>query len=164
MVNQRLWRHGHRAFRESAIQLTHRSPCSTARALVRHHFLRGRALGRLFRDEIDAGRARRVGIHRYLMRYPRFRLSSTDFRVEEWGGEMRDEYRRVRRLVVVGIVAAWVGTYRELGFGPRRSTAEELRHRDHLKPEELQVLDDGREGLDRPATALVEHDDRSRSG
>lgn len=165
VANQRLWRRGHRAFRESAIRLTHRSPCSTTWALIHHHFLRGRALGRLFRDEATAGRAGRLGLHRYLLRYPRFRLSSTDFRVSEWGDDLRPKYRRVRRLVIVGIGAAWLGTYFELACGPRRSfPIEELGDGHRLEPHQLEVLDDGRDRGDGGRAVLVKDDDRSGSG
>jgi len=119
VVNHRLWRRGHRAFRESAIELTHRSPCSTAPALIRHHFLRGRAFGRVLRHETAAG-VGRLTLVRYLRRYPRMRLTATDYRVAEWGDELHTEYRRVRRLVIAGIVAAWIGTWVEILFGSTR--------------------------------------------
>jgi glycosyltransferase involved in cell wall biosynthesis len=165
VANHRLWRRGHRAFRESAIQLTHRSPCSTTSALVRHHFLRGRAFGRLLRQEVVSGRGRRFGLHRYLLRYPRVRLMSTDHRVSEWGGELRDEYLRVRGLVRVGIVAAWIGTWVELALGSRRSArAEQIRDGHQVQSLEPQVLDDRGEALDGRGAAVMQEHDRSRSG
>jgi glycosyltransferase involved in cell wall biosynthesis len=165
VVNHRLWRRGHRAFRESAIRLTHRSPCTTSWKLIRHHFLRGRALGRMFREEIAAGRTRRLGLCRYLVRYPRFRLSSTDFRVSEWGGELGGEYRRVRRLVVVGIWAAWVGTCLELVIGARRSTGgKQLGHGHRVEPLNPQVVDDRRERANGRTAAIVQEHDRSGAG
>jgi glycosyltransferase involved in cell wall biosynthesis len=165
VVNHRLWRRGHSAFRESAIELTHRSPCSTTPALIRHHFLRGRAFGRLLRNEIAAGRSRRLAHYRYLARYRRMRLASTDYRVEEWGGELRAEYRRVRRLVKVGIAAAWIGSWLELLLSRRRSPPVEKGRDGHrLEPLDPQVVDHRGEGLDgRPAVIVQEHD-RSGSG
>jgi glycosyltransferase involved in cell wall biosynthesis len=165
VANHRLWRRGHLAYREAAIQLTHRSPCSTTPALIRHHFLRGRALGRLFRDHVAAGRSGRFALRRYLLRYPRIRLASTDYRVAEWGGELGAEYRRVRRLIVVGIAAAWIGTWVELTVGSNRSVSAK-QHRDghHLEPLDPQVVDDRGESLDGRRAAVVEQHDRSRSG
>jgi hypothetical protein len=164
VVNHRLWRRGHRAFRESAIELTHRSPCSTTAALVRHHFLRGRAFGRLLRDEIAAGRGRRRATCRYLARYPRMRLASTNYRVSEWGGELRAEYRRVRRLVIVGIAAAWIGAWAELVLGADRSAgAQQGRHGHRVEPLHPDVVDDRRQGVDGRSATVVEEHDRSRS-
>lgn len=165
VVNHRLWRRGHSAFRESAIELTHRSPCSTPPALIRHHFLRGRALGRLLRDELATGRSRRLALYRYLARYPRIRLASTDYRVTEWGGEMLADYRRVRRLVRVGIAAAWIGTWWEVLLGRRRSSRIE-EGRDGHRVESLgpQVVDRRGKGLDGRAAAVVQEHDRSGSG
>jgi glycosyltransferase involved in cell wall biosynthesis len=128
VANQELWRRGHRAYREATIELTHRSPCSTRVALVRHHFLRGRALGRILRGDFD--RAARGGIPsrlRFLARYPRRRLESTDLRVERWGGSLRAEYRRVRRLVALGVAAAWAGSLYELVRPRRRAGAAQRR-------------------------------------
>ncbi len=50
VVNNELFRRGHRAFRSQEIELVHRSPCSTTRKLISHHFVRGRALGRIVRE------------------------------------------------------------------------------------------------------------------
>jgi hypothetical protein len=111
VANQRMWNLGHRAYREGAIELSHRSPCSTRRRLVKHHYLRGRAYGRILRDGFGGGRGRsslraRVSL---LARYPRRRLEMTDERVEEWGDDLAPEYERVRGLVILGILAAWAG-------------------------------------------------------
>jgi hypothetical protein len=88
--------------------------------LVRHHFVRGRAFGRILRgDFAPSHRRRRVGQLRFLIGYPGRRLRDTDRRVAEWGDGLRDDYARVRRLVVLGIAAAWLGAVYEL-IAPRR--------------------------------------------
>jgi glycosyltransferase involved in cell wall biosynthesis len=164
IVNQRLWRRGHRAFREARIQLTHRSPCSTTPALVRHHFVRGRAFGRILRGDFSTARQRsRPRRSRYLWRYPRTRLAATGQRVEDWGGNLREEYRRVRRLVIVGIAAAWIGACLELLLGWRRSAAaQQVRERHGPEPLHAQVVDDRGQRLDgEPVRAFVQQDDRA---
>ncbi len=167
VVNNLLWQRGHRAYREAAIQLTHRSPCSTIPALIRHHFLRGRAFGRILRGDFTAAPSRRprFGTYRYLLRYPRSRLASTELRVEEWGGELAREYRRVRRLVITGIAAAWIGTWVELAFGRRSPLREQRRDGDHRQSLRPQVVDDRGEGGDGDSVpAVVEQHDRPRLG
>ena len=128
VVNEELWRRGHRAYREQRIELIHSSPCSTAWSLARHHFRRGRAFGRILRgDFAPARRGRRLRRLSFLLRYPAMRLRSTDTRVADWGGPLRGEYRKVRRLVRLGIAAAWVGTWLELVLPVRPSAPLERR-------------------------------------
>jgi glycosyltransferase involved in cell wall biosynthesis len=163
VVNNLLWQRGHRAYREAAIQLTHRSPCSTVPALIRHHYLRGRAFGRILRGDFTAAprRRRRFGTYRYLLRYPRSRLASTDLRVEEWGRELVPEYRRARRLVIIGIAAAWIGTWVELAFSRGSPLREQRRDGDHRQSLRPQVVDDRGEGGDGDSVpTLVEQHDR----
>ncbi len=165
-VNNLLWRRGHRAYREAAIQLTHRSPCSTLPALFRHHFARGRAFGRIMRSDSRGDRSRgKFGRYRYLLlHYPRARLANTDTRVTEWGGELAGDYRRVRRLVIAGIAAASAGVWFELLFGRRRSLpGEQVRQSDRRQRPVPKVPEDLRQGLEGdPAASLVEEQDRPR--
>ena len=51
VVNRELWRRGHSAFRAQDVSLTHHSRCRTPTRLVRHHYVRGRALGRIMVDD-----------------------------------------------------------------------------------------------------------------
>ena len=53
VLNQALWSRGHRAYRAREITLVHRSPCTNPLRLVRHHFVRGRALARIVRERDD---------------------------------------------------------------------------------------------------------------
>ncbi len=121
VLNQELWRRGHRAWREQAMELTHRSPCTDRRSLVRHHFSRGRGFGRILTGEFSsAAGGRRPGAGGGLRGYRKRRQASTDARIAEWGGdELQREYRRARRLVRLGILAAWAGARWELATGSR---------------------------------------------
>jgi hypothetical protein len=144
VVNRELWRRGHRAYREREVRLTHRSRCTTPRRLVKHHFQRGRAYGRILLGAYRGGRpASRRGVAAAIADYPRRRLADTDARVHEWGGSLRDEYRRARPLVVAGVLAAWAGVWRELlrarpaptggdGPGPSRPEDPDYRRRKAL--------------------------------
>lgn len=164
VVNQELWRRGHRAYREQAIALTHRSPCSTPRALVRHHFLRGRALGRILRGDFDAAVSQSGGPERRLPPgYSRRRLETTDERVAEWGAELDDEYRRARGLVKLGIAAAAAGARLELLIPRRSRRREQLRNGERGEPSLAEAGEDvgQRPGGDARAGVVQQHD-RSR--
>lgn len=161
VVNDALWRRGHRAYRAREIRLTHRSPCQGAVSLVRHHFARGRAFGRILRGDHAPDRMASL---RFLARYRGRRLASTDQRVREWGGDLADEYRRVRHLVILGIAAAWIGAWLEVLRRPRRrgtaAVPEEGRDGDRLQPPVAQPRYDGGERPDAGrAVALVKQDD-----
>jgi glycosyltransferase involved in cell wall biosynthesis len=109
-VNLMLHRRGYRAVREQEIKLVHRSPCRNPLALTRHHFTRGRAWGRILRQQdVPAARS--------LLGYVSRRLNSTTLNVAEWGGDLEPLYRRVRALVVLGVTAAWVGCLYEIAVG-----------------------------------------------
>jgi glycosyltransferase involved in cell wall biosynthesis len=122
VVNDSLWRRGHRAYRSCELRLVHRSRCSTPAALARHHFVRGRALGRILLDRSGAGRSRRR-LASFAFSYPRRRLAATDERVGRWGNGLRAEYRRVRPLVWLGILSAWTGLLWELAAPSRVARA-----------------------------------------
>ena len=109
VVNVRLNRRGYRAYREQQVSLVHRSPCRTLVRLIRHHFSRGRAWGRILIAE-----ARGYGS---LLGYVPRRMESTTLNVAEWGGDLEATYRRVRPLVAAGIVAAWLGACFEITLG-----------------------------------------------
>jgi hypothetical protein len=165
VANQALWRRGHRAYRERQIQLTHRSPCNGPLKLVRHHFIRGRALGRLMRGDFAGSPPSRPGRWRrrrgLLRGYRRRRLAATDDRVREWGGPLAAQYGRVRRLVVLGIAAAWAGAVFEGLLPARRSAAaQEPGDRDGLQAALAQPGDDPgqRVDADRGAGFVQQHD------
>lgn len=115
VVNMELWRRGHRAWRQAEVTLIHHSPCRTAARLIRHHFLRGRGLGRIMRHRGDAARA--------LVGYLPRRLATTAGNVQRRADpETAREYRRAWPLVVVGALSALAGATWELVAGPRSET------------------------------------------
>ncbi len=110
VVNGELWRRGHTAYRDSAIVLTHRNRSRRPWHLARHHFVRGRAFGRILLGRYPGGSPRRrSGVLSFLAGYPRWRMETTGSRVRRWGDELREEYRRARPLVVLGALAAGAG-------------------------------------------------------
>ncbi len=121
VVNGELWRRGHRAYRAQEVVLTHRNRCTNALRLVRHHFARGRALGRILLAGESQPRSRR-GILAYLRTYPRWRVGETDARVARWGGPLRSRYTDVRWLVGLGVLAACAGAAWETLFGAAAPT------------------------------------------
>ncbi|MFN8027177.1 MAG: glycosyltransferase [Acidimicrobiia bacterium] len=108
-VNNLLWQRGGNAFRAADISLVHHNRCATPRRLVEHHFGRGRALTQVHRWRgIEPARLRTI-----LRTAPRRRIRRIDGNVDRWGGELRDVYRRRRRLVVAGVLAANAGSWWE---------------------------------------------------
>lgn len=103
VVNQSLWDAGHRAYRDSEIRLVHITRCRTPWRLMHHHFIRGRAWGRILaeRGQILEKRSRYVGR----------RVEFIDDCVRRWGSELANQYRRVRPLIRVGVNSAWLGAY-----------------------------------------------------
>jgi glycosyltransferase involved in cell wall biosynthesis len=131
VVNRALHERGHRAYRSSEIRLVHRNRCETPSRLVRHHFQRGRAMGRILAADLAAGTLTRRGLLRpWLVRYVPARRARTAAAVEAFGdADLRARYAEVGRLVVAGSVAAWAGIWFELlGALPlRRASARRWR-------------------------------------
>jgi len=108
-VNNALWDRGFSAYRSQRVRLVHRSRCESPAQLCAHHFNRGRALARIIRaDEGPATRAVRSRLG-FVARYPWRRFRGIEQRVRLWGGPLRGEYRRVRPLVALGVLAASAG-------------------------------------------------------
>jgi glycosyltransferase involved in cell wall biosynthesis len=101
VMNTRIWNRGGTAYRDNTIQLYHRNRCSTPWRLVRHHFMRGRAWGRILRERGEVFGATRNYVSR------RYRM--TERNVQQWGGDLIENYRRSRPLVRLGIWSAFVG-------------------------------------------------------
>jgi glycosyltransferase involved in cell wall biosynthesis len=114
IVNRELFRRGHSAYRAQDVRLTHHSPCRGPVELVRHHFSRGRAFGKIVAN----------GDRRFVWTYVPRRISHTGRDVRRWGGELRRHYRRAWPLVVAGTVAAWVGLVYELLRATRAQATE----------------------------------------
>jgi LCP family protein required for cell wall assembly len=110
VVNRHLWQLGYVAYRARDVHLIHYSRCRTIRRLVRHHFQRGRASGKILLEEY--GRVRPVRRHlRWLLGYVPRRVSSTTESVRHWGGHLGEFYRRAYPLVVLACAAAWLGIW-----------------------------------------------------
>jgi glycosyltransferase involved in cell wall biosynthesis len=127
VVNRELWRRGHGAQRVADVRLVHRSRCTTPIRLVRHHFVRGRAMGRMMLDDYGEGAAmnRRLVWGVGVMYLPR-RISRINTNVKRWGGKLRGAYLRSLPLIAAGAAAAWTGCWWELlrpGRSRRRAAA-----------------------------------------
>ncbi|HKG35518.1 MAG TPA: glycosyltransferase [Solirubrobacterales bacterium] len=149
VVNRELWRRGLRAYRARDVRLVHRSPCADVPTLVRHHFRRGRGLGRIVLDDHRGGRPllRRSVLGGLLAGYLPRRLGRIRRAVARWGGDLRHEYRRALPLIVVGAAAAWAGTWFEI-LRPAPGKPGVLL-RDQRRPEPLVEDDLGGHGLAR---------------
>ncbi len=129
VVNTELFSRGYVAYRERDLLLVHHSPCRTPGKLLAHHFLRGRALGRIIL-EAHGGRERREArraLRRYLGTYVSDRMAKTTRSVRAWGGDLQPVYRRVLPLVFAGVVSAWSGATYELSHRPRLGGRREPR-------------------------------------
>jgi glycosyltransferase involved in cell wall biosynthesis len=114
VVNQGLFWRGRRAFRASDAVIVHSSPCRSTAQLVRHHFGRGRAWGRIL---LERAPSRSELLRRHggaVLRGPwrRIRLVSRDVRA--WAGPLGAEYRRSWHLVIAGAFAAGLGTWYQI--------------------------------------------------
>lgn len=117
VVNTRLFRHGYRAYRAADVTLFHESPCRTPWQLARHHFIRGRALGRIMLDNVPPDGRIFSGpvLRRILVGYIPRRVSSIQGHVARYGDAgLRRASRSVRGLITLGATAAWTGTWFEI--------------------------------------------------
>jgi len=161
VLNQALWSRGHRAYRSREIALVHRSPCTNPWRLIRHHFVRGRALARIVREREGGGRRSRSA--RFLRSYSRRRLAATDRRVADWGGDLGARYGSVRPLVKLGIAAAHAGAAFEWRLGSsRRARGQQLGDGHRTEAQVAQPADDRGQRLEGRSTvgAVVKEDDR----
>ena len=122
VVNRALFERGLRAYRADEVTLVHRSPCRDPGRLALHHFIRGRAFGRILLTDAAGDPRRAAG---FLRGYLRRRLERTSSQVTRWGGDLREVYRRVRPLVALGACSALVGAWTQIGLevSRRPSTA-----------------------------------------
>jgi glycosyltransferase involved in cell wall biosynthesis len=138
VVNHLLYAMGARAWRAAEVEFVHASLCRTPARLLRHHFTRGRAHGRILLEHTPPGGRvlNREELGRIGLAYLPTRLGLTERNVRRWGGaDLEERYRRVRPLVVAGAAAAWTGLWFELLrpvpgklralLGARRSTGLE---------------------------------------
>jgi glycosyltransferase involved in cell wall biosynthesis len=118
VVNNELASRGYRAYRAQHAHLIHYSPCHTPWRLVRHHFARGRGLGRIMRDRYPDRKAFLASrpARWFLLHNLPHRIAQTRRNVQKWAGdpELIREYHRSRPLIIAGALAAWTGTWYEL--------------------------------------------------
>ena len=121
VVNLELWGRGHQAWRAREVELIHHNRCTTPARLVRHHFVRGRAMGRILLDEHQRAalvlRRRAwtaVGVPALLRRARTIQRA-----VAAWGSEDdRAQLDRVRGLILLALVASMAGAWFELLRAP----------------------------------------------
>lgn len=123
IANGRLYSLGYSAYRASDVVIVHRSPCTTTRALVRHHFERGRGFARivLAGDDPTQQGLDGLGLRGYLLA----RLWRTTRDVARWGGPLRTRYPATFPLVALGATAAWLGIWYEAAHRMRAGRRSE---------------------------------------
>ena len=123
VVNNELFARGYRAFRDAGMHSIHHTQCSTARVLARHHFQRGRGMGRILAEQAERdGRVPDPRMRRFVTRNVERRLRVVR-NVREWGDGLRPTFWRVLPWVVLGATSFWLGGCVELALrvpGARR--------------------------------------------
>ena len=115
-ANRALVGRGYVAFRDPAVRLVHRSRCTTAGRLLRHHFQRGRGWGRmLVSRHREQGRLINGTVIReqVIDAVPR-RLARIAFNASLAREDITKQYQRVRTLVMLGAAASWLGMWFEI--------------------------------------------------
>jgi hypothetical protein len=128
VVNQALFKRGHRAYRAQDVILVHRSPCRTVRKLISHHFTRGRGYGRILRERDGLTRRDLVQARgrRLLRQQTAGRMKATTQQVHAWADtRLEVRYWVVFPLVALGCLAWTAGTWYELVFGAGPTTNRE---------------------------------------
>ena len=115
-VNMALAARGYVAYRDPRVTITHNSPCRGPWKLARHHFGRGRGLGRILLTRATAGvpLLDRRFLEDRLLRYLPHRLGTISRNVARGGPGLRRRYETVLPLVVVGCIASWLGMWYEI--------------------------------------------------
>jgi glycosyltransferase involved in cell wall biosynthesis len=114
-VNDELFARGYSAYRAQDVLLRHHTPCRRPGKLLSHHFVRGRALGRLMLEEaVLAGRFPNRRITRYALFGVPARLRAIRGRVRDWAPELRWRFRLASPLVLAGAISYWAGACYEL--------------------------------------------------
>jgi len=138
VVNQELTRRGFTTFWAQDVQFIHHSPCRTPRRLVAHHFVRGRGFGRILREQQHPHGRSLIGtpvLKLFRRQVPR-RAALVRANVERWADDpaLQREYRRAAPLVVLGAMAAFLGSCFEL-LRPQKFTSP-IERRTPAMPEE----------------------------
>jgi glycosyltransferase involved in cell wall biosynthesis len=123
VVNRELAELQYRAWRERDVRLIHKSRCRTPWRLLRHHFTRGRGMGRILLDDRRSGKLTTTGMRRFMARYLPRRIGATTANVSRWGGSLERVYRLTLPLVVAAATAAWLGALYEIARPRARALA-----------------------------------------
>ena len=110
VVNRQLYFAGKRTFFSAETQFAHASPSTNVAHLLRHHFQRGRGLGRIIINR-DKPRVQRLGSTKSLAIR---RVRTVDGALCDVDPQLQHTYRRVRPLVMAGAAAAMAGTWFQL--------------------------------------------------
>ena len=115
-ANRALVERGYVAFRDPAVQLVHRSRCTTVGRLLKHHFQRGRGWGRMLvsRHRAQGRLVNRTVIRGQLIEAVPRRLTRIAFNTSLARGDITAQYQRVRTLVALGAAASWLGMWFEI--------------------------------------------------
>jgi glycosyltransferase involved in cell wall biosynthesis len=123
VVNEKLFRLGYGVYRAPDAVVLHHSSCRNPVRLLRHHFVRGRAMGQIIWWERSTrpppGRNRRL--LRFVLVSVPGRLRWTTVKVHRWGKGLRVRYWLAFPLVAAGAAAYWLGACFELGLGRKGS-------------------------------------------
>jgi hypothetical protein len=118
VVNMALSERGYRTWRAQDVTMIHHSPCVTPPVLLRHHFKRGRGLGRIILAHWAPGLPPAWELRYYLLAYLPGRAGVIGASVRRWGSRRdRARYALAFPLVLSGALASWVGTWWELLTG-----------------------------------------------
>lgn len=113
IANRKLYLAGAKTFFCGGASFHHASPCRSLRDVMRHHYQRGRGLGRM----IAAGNPRRFSPKRFraAKNAAQKRLGRIHEAMENADGDLLKHYRAARFHVLAGAFAAMAGSVRELG-------------------------------------------------
>lgn len=120
VVNRKLFFAGKRTYFCAGAAFGHAAPSTTRQRLLRHHYQRGRALGRIMLG--DATGKADAAMTFSVLSHPARRLRPIAQAMREADADLRSEYRRVRPLVVAATLAASAGTVRDLLVPTRPAT------------------------------------------
>jgi hypothetical protein len=121
VVNRKLYFAGKRTYFCATTSFAHATPSSGLAHLLRHHFQRGRALGRIIRT--DSTKSRRA-LLRSTKSLPKRRLRHIAASLDGAGEELRGRYRGlVRAYTAAGALAAATGTWYQLLVGATTTRA-----------------------------------------
>ncbi|HEX3832830.1 MAG TPA: Mur ligase family protein, partial [Solirubrobacteraceae bacterium] len=115
VVNMELTGRGYPTWRAQDVRMIHHSPCATPGVLLRHHFKRGRAHGRIILDQWAPGLPPAGELRYFAVEYLPGRVRQIGAAVRSWGSRReRVRYTLVYPLVVAGAAASWAGTWYQL--------------------------------------------------